>query len=121
MAKRYLEFRELIDTISDDMLDGSIDNAIDTLQKHKAEWESQGYFNITMILDVDSYDATYEITGTRKETDDERDERLRKAREERKQEKERRRRFEEQEEERRLENIRDEKALYLRLKEKYGD
>lgn len=105
--ERQLKTFILIDTLSVSDFNGKIDDVIKFLQEKKAAWH--GYLNIRIDASQHYDDVSIELYGDRLETDDEYaarikiEERLIKDKDQKKKEEEKA-----------------EKALYYRLKKKYG-
>ncbi len=114
MAKKvYKEITEKIRDVyfENEMFEGDIQTIIDNLSDIKKEAVALGYSDIKIEEEcIDYYDKSWFLTGTRNETDKERNKRLKKAQKEKEKKAEAKR-------------VKDEKDLaeYERLKKKYGE
>lgn len=109
--KKYLEIKEKLADISNYDFEASFDKVILMLQELKETNEAKGYTNLTLSVEYTAFsdDGSYfELRGTRKETDRERNKRLAKA----KKEIEQRKKDIDKEEDA-------EHSLYLKLKRKF--
>ncbi len=107
MNKKY---RNITETIHCDLdLEGPMDTTISMIELLRKKYSKKGYFDIQFVKSYrgEYYEVGYDLEGTRKETDKERDKRLENEKKERKKRKEKK--------------GESERKLYEKLKKKYGN